>query len=605
MKKIVLSALLLAMTMVASAIPAQRVWHTVTQSDGTKVQLMLVGDEFLHYYVTRDGKAVVEQDGKYVYAKASNMGVLPSTILVHEVGSRSQQEIASLDKLGDFATGIKNAQKAASAKASTPRRIGTPTTYTGSKKGIIILMNFKDLSMVTDKSVIDDAVNKSNYTETVVGASGQTMTAVGSVHDYFTQMSDSLFDLSFDVVGPYTANSNMAYYGANTYYGNDGNANELIREAVRDAANDVDMRDYDWDGDGFVDQVFVIYAGYAESSGASSNTIWPHESQLYSPLYVDGVYVSTYACGSELSGTTGSNFDGIGTIVHEFSHCLGLPDFYDVSTNRGNTGDGGNYGMNRWSVMDQGSYNGDGWIPAPYTGYERNFCGWLKYRDLVSPCRVTGLQPLVLGGETYRIVNPGNSNEYYLLENRNGNYSWDKGLATSNGGTPVRGLMIYHVTYDRSRFARNSVNTSGNGYQCMTIVHADNSDATTMTYNGVTYLNGDEYYNDLYPYTISIRNNHNAFSDTTTPADSLNTPNSDGTYLLHTDVSDITRAGRTVRFTFMNGTQPWTDATTGISQVNVVSDNSVDSRIFNLAGQQVTKAYKGIVINNGKKYIQK
>lgn len=45
---------------------------------------------------------------------------------------------------------------------------------------------------------------------------------------------------------------------------------------------------------------------------------------------------------------------------------------------------------------------------------------------------------------------------------------------------------------------------------------------------------------------------------------------------------------------------------TGINSVKVDDvKKATDNRIFNLAGQQVTKAYKGIVIENGKKYIQK
>ena len=43
---------------------------------------------------------------------------------------------------------------------------------------------------------------------------------------------------------------------------------------------------------------------------------------------LDGVTVDTYACGSELMGISGKTLDGIGTMCHEYSHCLGLPDFY-------------------------------------------------------------------------------------------------------------------------------------------------------------------------------------------------------------------------------------------------------------------------------------
>lgn len=44
---------------------------------------------------------------------------------------------------------------------------------------------------------------------------------------------------------------------------------------------------------------------------------------------------------------------------------------------------------------------------------------------------------------------------------------------------------------------------------------------------------------------------------------------------------------------------------TGISSAAIAPAKNVDTRVFNLAGQQVDKAYKGIVIKNGKKYVQK
>ena len=56
----VLSILVAMSTM---AVPALRQWRTVTQPDGTTVELMLVGDENLHYYVTSDRVPVVTTDG--------------------------------------------------------------------------------------------------------------------------------------------------------------------------------------------------------------------------------------------------------------------------------------------------------------------------------------------------------------------------------------------------------------------------------------------------------------------------------------------------------------------------------------------------------------
>ena len=45
------------------------------------------------------------------------------------------------------------------------------------------------------------------------------------------------------------------------------------------------------------------------------------------------------------------------------------------------------------------------------------------------------------------------------------------------------------------------------------------------------------------------------------------------------------------------------DDGTGIN--NVVSNNTVPTVTYNLAGQRVSKDYKGIVVTNGKKYIAK
>ncbi|MFX7845242.1 immune inhibitor A domain-containing protein, partial [Acinetobacter baumannii] len=52
--------------------------------------------------------------------------------------------------------------------------------------------------------------------------------------------------------------------------------------------------------------------------------------------------------------------NGIGLFVHEFSHCLGLPDFYASRL----TSIYDNQGMEDWSVMDNGTYNMNGYVPA-------------------------------------------------------------------------------------------------------------------------------------------------------------------------------------------------------------------------------------------------
>ena len=218
----------------------------------------------------------------------------------------------------------------------------------------------------------------------------------------------------------------------------------MVIEACKKADSSVNFADYDWDGDGYVDQVYVVYAGKGEADGGASTTIWPHEWSLSSASYygdgsgtltLDGVKIDTYACGGELNGSTGT-IAGIGTMCHEFSHCLGYPDFYDTDYS-------GGQGMGEWDLMDSGSYNGKwngghsdwpemnaGYEPAGYTAFERWCAGWIEPIVLSDPQKITNMKPMggtqeggiVDHGDAYVIYMPGSKKtiegEYYMLENR-------------------------------------------------------------------------------------------------------------------------------------------------------------------------------------------
>lgn len=587
MKKLLISTVLLIFTLTVGAIPAKKVWKTVRQSDGTQVKLMLVGDENFHCYRTTDGLPVVEQQGCYFYAKVVNDKLEQTDMLAHDIQQRSDAEkvfAANLCTQQQLDEAIRKAPRVTRPRA--PKRIGEATgDFTGSKKGLIILVQYKDQPFAFDNIVelYQDIANKEGYTN--------SLGAIGSVHDYFLKQSGGVFDLTFDVAGPYTTPNVMSYYGQNNYSGQDRpeRVRELIRFAITAANEDVNYSDYDWDGDGEVDQVFVLYSGYAESAGASSNTIWPHESQLFSySMFFDGVTINTYACSEELEGDGSEagnpdyvpQLNGLGTICHEFSHCLGLPDFYDTASNH--TGAEGQYGMGFWDVMDSGCYNYNGWVPSNYSGYERNFCGWTSYRELTQPCKVTGLKNVDIGGETYVIYNPGNHNEYYLMENR-AKTGWDRGLE----GT---GLLIYHVNYVADRWRYNTVNTTGYGKPCMNPVPADNVlSLYVFDDNGDPIAYGDA--GDPWPNwreENGKRVSVNTLSDTSTPACTLHTANSDGSYLLHAKIK-VTKRGGVIDLVYNDGTEPWSEAT-GIQEIT--DNTSADiigkkAQVYSVNGTQV------------------
>ena len=348
------------------------------------------------------------------------------------------------------------------ARATTRADAGVPTSYTGDKKGLIILMNFQDVQF-TDKNKNGKTFDVNEFWNDIANKEGlkavNGMLVCGSIRDYFRAQSYNEFTLDFDVKGPYTAKNRYSYYGRNKDYGGyefDQNPVELIVEAVNACKDEVNFKDYDWDGDGEVDQVYVVYAGHGEASYNDPDLIWPHESSIdgwgLDELKLQGVKINTYACGNELDPS--DRIMGIGTICHEFSHCLGLPDVYNTESGESVVG--------YYELMDAGNYNGDSWYPAGYSSFERYFCGWLEPKRVgnVDEANALGLQPLTQSPDAAIITRELGSTDYYLIEKRK-KESWDSYLPCfTNGVDEV--TLAWHVNYDLAIWQKNEVNNDPN-----------------------------------------------------------------------------------------------------------------------------------------------
>lgn len=539
---------LAAMFMLAAsafAVPAKRVKRQVQQPDGSVLTVMLRGDENFHYTSTEDGQPLVQRaDGAYCYATFDSNGKLTASAQVaHDVESRGAAELSFLNyytaesqkvrSLGMERAKQRNARRMArlanrgvvDASGKPVRRVMAGATggegigVTGKRKGLVILVNFKDKKMQSKHTQAEwnDYFNKVGYNK--YGNNG-------SVHDYFYAQSYGKLDLEFDVIGPVTVSKNMASYGANDAQGNDIDPAGMIKEAceLAYAKEKMDMSQYDWDGDGAVDQVYVIYAGYGEAAGGDANTIWPHEWDIqgggYS-LVLGGQRIRTYACSSELNGGYGTDISGIGTACHEFSHCMGIPDFYD-------TAGGGCFGMDAWDLMDYGSYGGDGYEPTGYNTYEKWVSGWIEPTILTEPCYIKNMKPLSDAPEACVVFNEANKNEYYIFENRQ--------LKGTDVALPNHGMLVIHVDYDQKVWFDNEVNNTSN-HQRFTVVPADNK-LTSETVTG-----------DTYPGTTKSTE----LTDTSKPAATLFNANSDGRKFLGKPVTDITEKDGLISFTFMGG----------------------------------------------------
>lgn len=412
------------------AVPARFHVFRAQMSDGTFQNIRFCGDEYRSYYVNEEGFLVEkEETGRF---------------RVTSLRLRDREKTASV-----------RAMRGSSQDRVAIKPLGSPRIP-------VILVNFSDEKLTvseTAKGIADYYDKYCNGTRDGILYTGAG--SRGAVRDYFAQQSDSLFLPEFEVIGPVTLDKPMAYYGENSPSGaKDIRFSEFCSEALEQATtlvSDFKTR-FDNDGNGTVDLAFFIYAGLPESDpGVTEDAIWPKE--MIRPMTINGVTVSVTACCSELSkGSSGNQPSGIGTMCHEVSHALGLPDEYDTNYTA--------LGMSYWSLMDSGNYCDNGKTPCGLTAYERDLLGWRPLTVLERSTTVR-LRPLEAGGVGYKVVNEANPDEYYVLENRQ-HVGWDNGLMKLG-----HGMLVVHVDYDETAWKNNMLNTNAT-HQRMSFIPANN-----------------------------------------------------------------------------------------------------------------------------------
>lgn len=585
MKRILISAVLSLCAAMTFAIPAKKSWKVVSQSDGTTIRVSQAGDEHLHYYITEDNVPLYKAaDNRYCYLTIENGKLYNSGMLAHESAARSAKELQVMNTIHDLAP---IARQMAAKKRSAAKRCGRPdrlpskddiSVFKGSKKALVILAAFSDKSF----SKGDDAIVK--FYDEVLNQEGYSQNgAAGSVHDYFNDMSRGEFDLTFDIVGPVKVSKSATYYGGpSPIMGGADHIGEFITEAIKKADEkcDIDWKKYDWDDDGEVEQVFVLYAGYGQATGGPTGTIWPNAWTLDEALQnsdgnggfsIDGVFINQYACSNELYLDSGTVPMGLGVFCHEFSHCMGLPDMYD--TNYGSTPT-----MGDWDLLAGGSYNGPqgiGWCPAGWTSYERAYAGWLELTELKAGDIIKGMTSLEeADGKAYVIYNDNHKDEYYLLENHKG-MGWDK-------YTPENGLLIIHVDYDKDLFDNNIVNSKGEftpaeGYDR----YFTNDHPRMAPFSRVRSIQNDTYF---YTYPMDApRGVVDSLTDTSKPAAELYNALADGSKLMGKPVYNIEKDDDgNISFTFMTKEKE-TDA---IQDIAMAEDAAGDDTVYDITGKK-------------------
>ena len=447
--------------------------------------------------------------------------------------------------------------------------------YHGDRRQLTVLVSFSDLQFEEGDNQTatvekwNKIFNAENYSEG---------NFVGSVHDYFYAQSYGQFRLTFDMQYVHLDIAHNKYHSDEVA---DENSQYLVDD-IMDVllTRDIEWSAYDWNGDGYINQLLIVYAGYGQNDGGDKTTIWPHQYWLSEHLdltssdpnalrkpdfftYNGRQYgVDSYCAVAELGELSAS----FGTICHEFSHCFGLPDFYFSRTKY----------VGEWDLMDYGNYNGGGYQPIGYSAHERWVMGWLQLTELTQPATITDMPALSDMSapsdkpKAYLVRNTGYSDEYYIIENRQ-KTSWDQ-------SAPGEGIVVFHVDYVPSLWVslveppNHPKYTSTDTYPATTrylVFHANNVTSNSYSYKGWPY-----------PY-----DGNNELTDDSEPAASLWHPNASETKLMSKPITNMSVANGLASFDFMGGTA-------GINALTALPESS-DYKVYDLSGRQVTDSHSG------------
>ena len=589
---------------------------TVSQPDGTQLTIRINGDADFNWVSTLDNVVLKQVGNGYYIANIDTNGMLSSSgTLAHDADKRSsaEQSLCKKQDVKAFLTVNTRPERLAATRGFGGKSSTSFFPHTGSPRAIVLLVQFANRPFkVQPRKAFNQYLNSMADRHQDFGNAEDRNT--GSVKKYFSDMSGGKFKPQFDLYGPITMPKNVAYYGEGS--SSMERYRELVSEACTMMDDSLDFSMYDADKDGNVDLVYIIYAGYGESVSSIESTLWPKAFVCGTEIKKDGKYVRLAGISNELNGRpdvhysskSGLLINGVGLFCHEFSHCMGLPDFYPTVSPQWTTANGkqdfdayDNQGMEEWDVMDNGIYLYNGYSPTAYTAWEREKMGWLTIETLTKEGKVE-LKSIDEGGKAYRIKNDKNTsgNEYYIVENIQAK-GWNKKL-------PASGMMVSHVEYEPRAFSvfhggDNSVNNIKK-HPRMTIVPADgylpssyrkvpNSSNLTAPYMKKQQYD-EQLAGDLYPG----KNNVNRLTDAQNMVNYA--PWTGG--MLNKPIYNIALKNGIVTFDFLKD-----QTSTGIEQPESATENSNEEKIYTIDGRYVgtnLKALpKGVYIKGKKKVV--
>ncbi|MBN2035246.1 MAG: hypothetical protein JW768_00755 [Chitinispirillaceae bacterium] len=478
-----------------------------TQPDGSRIPLVLYGDEFFIRAETREGYTVVRDSktGWFCYARLSDKGDAFVSTGIRVVAGKTGAAAAGLRKGVRLSNDVlKSKIEASRARLFNGTRPGyldrmdalaksaeTPfslmdslpakkdvSLYAGQCRGLCVVWDFPDAPITAQYPSADSAVRflekKFNSLEP----------RDNSLRYYFQIWSGGKFDVQFIVKGVFRAPHTFTYYDSLAYAS--GHSQLILAACEQLEAEGFDFSQLSTDSRNYVRGLSISNTGRA---AAWAEGMWNHSGSLRSSFTADGVTLRRYCT----CGATG------GALHHEMGHLLAnWPDLYAASGDATGT----------WDIMGGG---GSTSMPCPYLLYIN---GWNEVQNIgnLPPGTIvpaSGTMPNV-GHVYYRNAKP---QEYFFFKPYTQQFPLSSRISD-------QGLTIWHI------------NTRGNNFNypetplLVEMVHASNDIANTRT--NVCFKAGGV----------------DAYSSTTTPAALWvdNTPSG-------VDIMDISEVDTVMTFT--------------------------------------------------------
>lgn len=491
-------------------------------------------------------------------------------------------------------------EREAAAYSKGQRAISTQNKYvphTGTITIPVVLVNFQDAKFKINKP--KEAFEQLFNSDTQADLGNGNRLNYGSVAKYFRDMSNGAFTPKFKVYGPVTVDQPETYYGGkHENDNNDENPWQLVKDALKLVEGQVkedDIKSFCSDGN-TIDCVYIVYAGLGQNDGGDGTTVWANCSTTGGAT-LGGKEVRWYTMSGELSpvkikDSTIPVVNGLGVICHEFSHSLGLPDMYPTATSAYLD----NQEMEYWDLMDGGEYTYNGFCPTAYTAFEKEQMGWqVDIKKLDSDASVTMTKSTEQGGTAYKIVNPQNDKEEYLMLEYIQQKGWNQYLFGN-------GLLVYHVCLPSETLYLGTHLNNAPGYPGMAVVPADGACLSSyIEANKKDY--GNSLKGDLFPGTGNLQD-----QNVTELSDTNKQPNFCWYNAAKNDKLNTNKAIKNIKYD--NGVLTFdyvNDVASGILPV-WGDKQATDGRVYSIngayLGDDITKLPHGIYIVNGQKIVK-